>query len=509
MKKTVLLLIVLGIASKSFGLFREIILSYFYGVSAISDAYLISITIPTIIFGLIVNGITTGYIPLVSSIQNKYGLNSEFHFTNNLVNMLLFLSTLVMIIGFIFTEPLVKIFAFGFENDTLLLAIKFTRISLISIYFSGIICLFNGLLQIHKNFISPALIGIPFNGIIVLFIVLSSFTDPIMLPVGIIIATFSQLIFLIPFVYKKGYRYRFVINLRDEYIKKLAFLTMPLVLGVSVNQLNEIVDKTLASQIVIGGVSALNYADRVNGLIQGIFVLSISTVIYPLISKMAAENNINRFKETLASAICCINLIILPSTVGVMVFAEPIIKLLFGRGAFDSHAITLTTSAYFYYSIGMIGYGLREILSRAFFSLQDTKTPMINAVIAVITNILLSLVLSRYFGIGGLALATSISGIFCAFLLMASLRNKIGHLGLKVISKTSLKLLTSSLIMGVVGKIAYTYLFEFINHVVALLISITIASTCYFIIVYFMKIKEFDFILKTCIRECKLKLIYK
>src|SRR5699024_3854161 len=174
-----------------------------------------------------------------------------------------------------------------------------------------------------------------------------------------------------------------------------------------------LVDRTIASRVVEGGITALNYANRLNGFIQGIFVLSISTALYPMISKMAAENNMQGLKKSVAEAISGINLLVIPATVGSMVFAEPVVMLLFGRGAFDSNAISLTTAALFYYSIGMLGFGLREVLSRAFYSLQDTKTPAINAAIAVVINIVLNIVLSKFMGIGGLALATSISAIVC------------------------------------------------------------------------------------------------
>lgn len=138
-------------------------------------------------------------------------------------------------------------------------------------------------------------------------------------------------------------------------------------IGVSVNQINVLVDRTLASSIAVGGISALNYASRLNGFVQGMFVTTISSVMYPMISKMAAQNNMNGLKKSVSEAINIISLLVIPATVGAMVFAEPVVKLLFGRGAFDPQAISMTSDALFFYSMGMIGFGLREVLSSAFF----------------------------------------------------------------------------------------------------------------------------------------------
>lgn len=215
---------------------------------------------------------------------------------------------------------------------------------------------------------------------------------------------------------------------------------------------------------------------------------------------MVSENNIKELKifiETISS----INLLVLPATVGAMIFAEPIVRLLFGRGAFDSQDISMTSYALFFYSIGMVGFGLREVLSRAFYSLQDTKTPMFNAAIAMVMNIILNIILSKFLGIGGLALATSISAIFCTVLLFISLRKKIGPFGMKSITISFIKILCASLVMGVIAKISYNALLNSINANLSLIFSIGIGAITYFIIIYFMKIEEVDVIVNAIKRK--------
>ena len=497
MKKAALLIMIITIISKIFGFARELTLAYFYGASGVSDAYLIAITIPNSIFALIAAGLVAGYIPMYSRIMQDNGEVAANRFTSNLINILIAFSTIVIILGLLFTEQIVKVFAVGFTGETLTLAVNFTRITLLAIYFIGVITIYSGFLQIKGNYTIPALIGFPLNLIVILSIVISPNTNVLVLAMGFVIAAVAQLLLLIPFMRKANYRPKLVFDIKDEHIKRLAFIAIPIIIGVSVNQINLIVDRTLASSIVVGGISALNYAQKLNGFVQGIFVISITVVLYPIISRMAVKKDIVGFKGALAESITAINLLVVPATVGFMLFASPIVSLLFGRGAFDSDALVLTSYALFFYSIGMIGIGLRDVLTRAFYSLQDTKTPVINATIGVVLNIVLNLILSRYMGIGGLALATSIAAIFTTGLLFVSLRKKIGPLGIKQISISFIKIILASLVMGVLAKLSFDCLTtSLFSQNLALIVAVLVGAVSYFIIIYFMKIEEVDAISK-------------
>lgn len=496
MKKTAIIIMIITVISKVFGFFRELVLSYFYGASAISDAYLISLTIPAVIFSFVGTGLSTGFIPMFSQIREKHGDSEANKFTSNIINILLLISTVLVVVGLIFTEPIVKLFASGFEGQTLAMAIRFTKLSLVGIYFTGTTYIYSAYLQLNNRFLTPALIGVPYNIIIIIAIAISANQDPLFLIVGSVLATASQLFILIPSIKRSGYSHIFKINFKDEHLKNLMIIALPVIIGVSVNQINTLVDRTIASGIVVGGISALNYASRLNGFVQGLVVTPVATVLYPSISKMAANDNIKGLKAAINEAINSIGILIMPITVGAMLFAEPIVKLLFGRGAFDANAITLTSTALVFYSIGMIGFGLRDILSRAFYSQQDTKTPMINGSIAVIINIVLNIILSRYIGLGGLALATSISAIFSTVLLFVNLRKKIGALGLKKIAITFAKLTFASIAMGVIAWLFYKILLIKTIEEIALIVAIIIGAAAYFGIILTLKIDEVDNMIK-------------
>lgn len=488
MKRTALILMILTIVSKIIGFGREITLSYFYGASGVSDAYLIALTIPAVVFAMVGTGINTSYIPIYSSILRNRDYKAADKFTSNLINHTLIVCSFIILIGIIFAEPLVKLFAIGFEGETLRIAVKFTRISFFGIYFTLLTYIFSGYLNLKNNFVIPALIGIPLNIITIISIILSKEIDIIILPIGNVISILSQVILLLVHVNKKGYMHSFTVDKKDENIKKMFYLALPVILGVSVNQINILIDRTLASKIVTGGISALNYANRLNLFVQSIIVTSIITVVYPKISEMAAKNDMNSFKRLVSESISGISLLVIPATIGMMVFAEPIVTLLYGRGEFDIEAINMTTSALFYYSIGMLGVGLREVLSKAFYSLQDTKTPMVNAAIAIAINIVLNVILSRFLGIGGLALATSISSTICTIFLLISLRIKIGFFGIKGITISIIKIVISSLIMGGLAKVMYEIMNNQVNNTLSLLISIAVGIIVYFLTIYFVKI---------------------
>ncbi len=492
MKKTAVILMVITVFTQIVGFAREITLSYFFGASNVSDAYLIALTIPLTVFTFIGTGIASSYIPMYTKVEKETSTALADRFTSNVVHFTLLVSTLVVILVLFFTAPIVKLFASGFTGETLNLTVSFTRISILGIYFLSLIFVFNGYLQMKNGFVITAITLIPRNLVAIASIVLGSMYNLIILPIGSVLAAAVQFLLLLPSIYKKGYRYTLVLDRNDEYLRNMILLSLPVIIGVSVNQINVLIDRTLASQIVIGGISALTYANRLSLFIQGIFVLSIVTAMYPSISKMAAENNISGLRKSITEGINIINLLVLPATVGAMVFSEPIVNLLFGRGAFENQAIIMTSSALFYYSIGMVGVGLREVLSRAFYSLQDTKTPMVNAAIAMVLNIILNFILSKYLGIGGLALATSIAAIFTSLLLFIQLRKKLSPFGMKGIAITFIKLISASVIMGLTGNFVYERLIETISLNIALFLAIGICAVVYFVLVYFMKIEGIE-----------------
>ncbi|CEN25838.1 murein biosynthesis integral membrane protein MurJ [Paraclostridium sordellii] len=499
--KSAFWLMVVTMLSKVLGFAREIVLGYFYGTSAYSDIYITAMNIPLVVFAAIGTALATTFIPLYHEALEEGGEKRALKFSNNIISIVSILSVLLAILGYIFAEPLVKLFAMNFTGEKLELTIYFVRVMIIGILFIGLSNIMTSYLQIKGDFTIPGMIAFPNNIIIIISIIMSAIMKNIdILAIGGLLGMVSQFLFQVPFAIKKGYKFKPVINLKDKYLKKMMWLVLPVFIGVAVSQVNTMVDRSLASGLGDGVITALNNANRLNGFVLGLFIATLGAVIYPTLSKLSNENNQEKFAESVATSVNCVNLVALPTTVGAIVLATPVVRILFQRGAFDETSTALTATALVFYSVGMVGVGLRDILGKVFYSLKDTKTPMINGIIAVILNIVLNIALVKVMGHGGLALATSLSAIICILLLFGSLKKKIGYYGQDKIKSTFLKSLISSLIMGVVTYFIYKFLsgmlgLGFIQEAISLGVSVAIGAIVYAILVVALKVEEIDMLI--------------
>ena len=492
-------LMVATIIAKILGFGRELVLAAGYGTSIYSDAYVTAMNIPQVIFAIIGSTLATVLIPMYMEVHSEEGEKASLKFINNVFNLVILACIVLSVLGFVFTKQIVNVFAVGYEGEALQVAINFTRITILGIVFTGLSYVMTSYLQIKNDFIMPGLSSVPKNIIIIVATLLSIKHGPYLMIWGTLIGMASEFVFQLPYAIKKGYRYVPVIDIKDKYIKKMAWLIMPVLIGVAVNQVNTLVDRTLASTLPVGTVSALNYSNKLTSFVIAIFITSISSVIYPMLSQLSSENNQERFTASVIKSINCVIILVLPITVGTIVLALPIVRVLFERGAFDANGTYLTALALAMYSIGMVAYGLRDVLGKIFYSLQDTKTPMINGAIAMIMNIVLNIILVKYLQLAGLALATSISAIVCIFLLFGSLKKKIGYFGQDKIIKTTIKSIVAAVVMGIVTYFVYNIVSNllglgFAKEAVSLAISVGVGAITYGILVVVLKVDEINVI---------------
>jgi len=496
--KATLGLMVVTMLSKCLGFARDMVLGAAYGLE--SDMYIMAMNIPRVLFALLAAAIATTFIPLYYENQKKGGNEKALKFSNNILNITFVLGVVLSIFAFIFAEQIVRVFAFGYKGDKFTQTVIFTRIMIFGGLFSGLSSIMTSFLQINGSFKIPGLTGIPFNIIIIISIVLSIKLNNIyILPIGTLLAMASQFLFQIPYAYKKGYRYKAVFDLKDEYIKKIIYLVSPVFIGVAVSQINTTVDRALASTLNNGSVAALNYANRLNGFVMGLFIASVGAVIYPMLSKLSLNNDKESFSESIVKSTNIIILLVMPISIGAIFLSTPIVSFLFERGKFDSQATQMTSIALVFYAVGMLGFGLREILTKVFYSLQDTKTPMINGVISMILNIVFNLILIRFMGHAGLALGTSLSALICIELLFKSLKNRIGDFGQGDIIKVMIKSLISSIFMGIIVFFINRLFSDilgigFFGEAISLFGSIGIGLLVYLIFISLLKIEEINIV---------------
>jgi len=502
MKKIIIIVIVFNIISKITAFFREVSLAYFFGATSLTDAYLIAFSIPTIIFGIIGSGILNGYIPMYNHIRESSNSYNARRFTNNFINVILLFSFLVFILGFFFSSTLVKLFSFGFDKNTLEIASFYTKISIFSIFPIILVTIFSGFLQVNNRFLIVAFISIPTNFIYIIGTYIAyknnNFT---MLVFFTCLAVFFQFIFLYPFVLQSKFRYRFKINIHDKNLHSLLILGIPIIIGTSLEQINALIDRTIASTLGTGTITILNYAAKLNGAMLSLSVIAILNILYPKFSRLVSENKIDLLRVEIGHIINMIFIFSIPAMVGIIALNEEITLFIFEKSNLDKHSIWTTAKCFSAYSLCFVALCLRDLATKIFYSFKDSKTPVINSSIGIILNIILNIILSRYFGIIGIAMATSISTIFITTLLFFNLKKykiKFEKSNKIIFLKVSL----ASIVMFLVIFSSKSFLHSFTIYK-RMFLYLLIGGVTYFLSIFILKVTEFRELIRSVYQYLK------
>ncbi|CAM3562155.1 murein biosynthesis integral membrane protein MurJ [Erysipelothrix urinaevulpis] len=496
MRKNTILLTIFMMVSKVLGILRESVLSYFYGAGIYTDAYNTANLIPTVAFGIVATGLVSTFIPIYSRIYLDDGEKRADEYLNNIMNIIFVLTIILTGLGLMFTEELVWIFAKGFTGKSLEVTVMFTRVSLFAILFTGIFNIMNGYHQYHNRFLVSPISGFIMNFVIITSIIISGKTSPLALAYGITIAAAAQALFSYLVARNKaGYKFKLQFDLKDPYLKPMLVMAVPIILGSSINHINTIIDRRIASDLMTGAISILNYGSKISDSIYGLFVTTITTVMYPTLTKQAASNDLDSMKKTVIKIMTMVFIIIIPLVIGLMTLADPVTNLFYGRGEFKKNpaALVLTSQTLFFYAIGTVGYSLRDVLTRTFYAMHDSFTPVISGIIAVAVNLGLNLYFAPRYGVPGLALATSLSALVSVALLYVSLHRKLPGIGLKQFTISAMKTLFSGLLMALLVYLVYYKAGSIISSsTIRLFVSVAVGAVTYIGTMYFMKIPEFD-----------------
>lgn len=488
MRKIVFIVMILTLISKILGFGRELVLSFYFGASDISDAYLISTTIPTFVFSLIAASLAASYIPMFNSIKKEAGNIAAIKFTNSILNLTICISVFLYCITFIFAKELVQLFAPGFSEEAKNITVYFTKISSLSLLVTGAVYIFQSYLQVNGKFYITTLVGLPFNFIITFSIFVSGhYNEYWILPLGFFIASLCQLLILLPTIIVAKFKYTLFSNISLKRLKEISILSLPVFFSASANEINSFVDRSLASKISVGGISSLSYANSIIMFIHGIFVISIVTVIYPTISEKIINKDFTSLNNLIFKIMKINNIVVIPSTIFIIFFNDTIVNLLFNRGSFSNEAALMTSSSLMFYSVGIYGMALREVMMRVYYSYKDTWTPTIIAIVSIVTNICLNILFSSLLGVGGLALATSISNLLWAILLILIAQNKKIKVNLRKITLSIPLMLSTSFAFCFTLSYFYDWILlnsnlkSFLAFVLILFIYITSFITIYMI----------------------------
>ena len=484
--KSTLIVMIMAVISRFIGFFRDILIANNFGASSYTDAYKTATSIPETIFMIVGLAISTSFLPMLSKVKVKKGIDEMHKFANNIINILVVMSFVIFIIASFFPEEIVKLLASGLDKETLKLASELARISLVNIIFLTINACFTALLQVHEDFVIPSILGLFFN---IPIILLFKSYNVHGLMVANVIGNFFRVAVQVPSLRSHGYRYKFFINFKDEKVKVILILIIPVVIGAGANSLNMIVDKRIASSLGEGAITTLDNAQLLITFINTIITTSISTVVYPILANRRNEGKHKEFLEILSKSIVFLAILLIPISMGVILFREEIITIVYKRGMYSDSAVSLTVMALTGYAIGIFFTGVRDILNSILFSMGKTKITAKNGVIGVIINIALSVTLSKKFGILGITVASSIAMMITSILLLINITKLVGEFKVKFLILKLIKIVISSFVMSLVIIIIKNFIVS-LPMIFIVIIGTIIGIITYFIMTLILKIEE-------------------
>ena len=499
--KSSFIILVISLLSKLMGVVRQAIINSFYGQTDLTDAYNIAYRTALLSTFVINTTINLVLIPIMSKVKEKEGIENKDKYFSKVLNYVILIDILLTVLVIVFAPILVRMRASGFTGKQFDLTVKMVRIIAPSVIFLGIVSCIGAYLHSNYSFGPFAAVGIINNIIFLILLYIFGENYSIELVAWITtIGAIAQALFLMFFVFKYKLKYYIKTGKQGNYIKETFILLIPMVMNEMVAQISILFNDNIGSTLKPGRISVLNTSYNLFGSILNLFVATIATVVYPTLSEAFNAKDFGLIKKYIKSGINTMLLFLLPATIGIIVLSEPIVKLLFERGAFDSKNTALTQAALICYSIGMVANGIKIYLNKVYFSFQDTVTPFKNQIITVALHIVFAIILVKQFEYKGLALASSIAAIISCFILMFRLKNKIKDIGFKDLIIVFFKVLIASLIMGAVVFVIYNFSNKLLGEgtiklMISTLLSIGIGMLCYILIVYKLKIEEVNTVL--------------
>lgn len=498
-----IIVIVVTILSKISGLVRDQIMAGYFGVGYDTDAFIWAYFIPNLFRILFAESlIIAAFIPIYSAYIKRKKSEEVNVFVNSITNIMILVFTAISLLIFIFSPQIGALLSriANYELDV----VKFVYLnrimifSLITLSLSG---LTTGILNSHNIFTVPSLAPLVLNVIIVIFVIILSSEIGIMsMAIGAMAGSVFHLAVQLPQIKVSNLKYGFRIAFKNKAVKEFFSIVFPILLSLGAVQLNNSVDNFFALNLGAGNTTALTLSWRVTNLPLGVFAVAVVTVLYPLISRQAAREDIGGLKESFSLGIREIGYIMIPATVGLVILSQPIIKVLFEHYKFTAEDTQKVAYILVFHSLGLLFFGLLMILNRAFYAFKNVNIPLKVALISIGVNFILDWLLIKFMDVGGLALSTSLVALCNVAILMVVLRKKVGSLGGKRIVKSFTKIVSASAVMAILLYFLWKYLKAFAYQnlgmlIVILLLLIIIGIGIYISFTVLFKMEELRFII--------------
>jgi putative peptidoglycan lipid II flippase len=492
--------------SRILGYVKDMILARFFGATGTADTFFVAFRIPNLLRELFAEGsMSSAFIPVLTEYQTKHGQEEAQRLVRITFAFIMIFVGIICLLGIFFAPAIVTALAPGFVNmpEKFSLTVLLTRLMFPFLLFISLAALVMGALNVKRIFFVPALAPAMLNITVIatVFALATRMEQPIVaVAIGVALGGFIQFAFQLPAFYKNKYALKPAFNFQHPGLKKMSLLIIPATMGMAVAQINIFVSTILASYLPEGSITCLYYSMRLIQFPIGIFGVAMGMAVLPALSEHAVKGDYDSLKDDFSFALRLLFFIAVPAMAGLIALREPIVNILFQHGKFDYTATVGTAEALLFYSIGIWSIVGVRVVTSGFYSMQDTRTPVKIAVIALAANIVFSLILMKPLKHGGLALANSLASWVNFILLFFFLRKKLKQIDSKRILRSFMKIIIASSIMGIAGGILLhgplwqTYGNTF-TKAVYLSGTILICGIVYFFLCYLMKSEELSYIM--------------
>lgn len=443
--------------SRVLGLIREQVFAGLFGAGFAIDAFVVAFRIPNLLRDLFAEGaLSAAFVTVFTDYSTNRGSEATWRLAGNVLVFFTLLISLLTLVGLYWTEPIVHLLAPDFDlvAGKSELTVKLTRIMFPFLLFVSLAAVVMGMLNTKGKFFVPAMSSTFFNlGSIVgglgLAWMFPRFGQPAIAGMawGTLIGGALQLVIQLPTLVKVGFQFRFNCNPFDPGLRRILLLMLPATIGLSATQINIFVNTNFAASCVEGSVSWLNYAFRLVQLPIGVFGVALSIAVMPVLAKQAADKDLASLKQTFTSSLVLVFALAVPATAGLVLLAEPIIRLIFEHGAFTAMDTLQTADALTYYAIGLFAYAAIKVMVPVFYAIGNTKYPVVGSFLGVAINILTITLVIDALQHRGIALSTSCAMILNFLFLSVVLYRKLSGYPLGYLLQGLAKILVATALM--------------------------------------------------------------
>lgn len=498
-----LLIALAGITSRFLGFLRDRVLASQFGAGDVLDAYYTAFRLPDLVYGFLVLGaLSAAFVPVFTELLTKEKREEAWRLTSGVLHTTLFSIGCFSILGIIFANTLTDFLAPGFSSEKKELVTNLTRIMLLSPLFLSASAVFGGVLVSFKQFAAYSFAPVFYNiGIIFGAVFLTPMLGPEGLAWGVVLGSFFHLAVQYPSLRRAGFRYQWGLFAawRDENVRRVLKLMIPRSLGMAVNQISLLVMTIFASTLVSGSLAAFTLANNIQSVPLGLFGIAFSLAAFPALSLFAAKKSDKDFFLMFAETGRKILFFVVPLSIFIIIFRAQCVRVILGSGNFDWQDTITTFEILKFLAISLFAQSLIPLFARAFFALQDTKTPLYIALVSEAVHIALIPLLLPYYEVQGLAIAFSISTILNFTLLYFFLRKNLSFWDDKAIVVPVSKILLAAILAGIVAQVSKSVfalttneLDTFVEVFLQLALGFAIGGSSFVLFAHWLKVEELD-----------------